>query len=203
MPDKVVSSLKHWLCSEGIYLHPALDIVEDEENGSGLRIIKFPGSEAIHQHDLLAQIPLTALLSSKSSSLTRNEALTTLPPNVELAVHLLHEMCQGERSRWYAYFSAFGKPPCLPFTWTLQAKEWVSGTELEYLASQQWEGFDTTRLRKLFTEGQVVKTLHLQSAHYVQQPTESLFIAAFCFVQSRAFWVDAYHRLALVPLADL
>lgn len=193
--------LLQWLQNAGTYLHPSLCISQDIERGSGIRIMKHPNTPIIEAEELLASTPVSALLSAKTSSLAGKADLQWLPPNAELAVHLLHEICLGSRSRWHTYLRYCGQPPDLPFTWSEEAKSWVKGTELEELAVQQWEGFDKERLQEVFD--QLQEDSVLQDNVYEIPLSLDLFVHAFCLVQSRAFGADAYHGLSMVPLADL
>lgn len=197
-----LQNLLQWLQETGTYLHPSLSVVRDTERGAGLRVVKRPNTAVIDAQDLLASIPVPALLSTKTSSLAhRASDLQHLPPNAQLAVHLLHEQCLGSRSRWAAYLKGCcAAAPCLPFTWSEEAKSWVRGTEAEHLAQQQWEGFDLVRLEEVFEQLQDDQILQ---DDYETPPSVHLLAHAFCLVQSRAFGCDEYHGLSMVPLADL
>lgn len=200
------AKLLAWLDAQDVLLHPALDIAH-QDDGRGLCISKTSGSEAIAPGTLLAQIPLTALLSAKSSSLptsaSAEQVLRDLPPNARLAVHLLHEWCLGTQSAWFDYIQCFAvrEAPSLAFTWSAEVRSWLRHTELESIGMAQWEGLDTRRLEQLFMS---LETSGIFSrSPYEEIPSATLLIRAFCFVQSRAFWVDNYHTICFVPLADM
>lgn len=201
-----IVKLLAWLDVHEVFLHPALDIAQ-QDDGQGLCIHKKSGSEAIAPGTLLAQIPLSALLSAKSSSLQASglaeQVLRDLPPNARLAVHLLHEWCLGSQSAWFDYVQCFTTrdAPSLPFTWSEEVRSWLRYTELETIGNAQWEGLDTSRLEQLFIS--LKQSGIFLGSRYEVMPSAALLVQAFCFVQSRAFWVDNYHTICFVPLADM
>ena len=112
-----------------------------------------------------------------------------------LAVALMAERGLGERSAFYGYLRCLPLQEPLPHTWDVELRnELLRGTEIDA------ETVDARRddLALIF-ERVVSPALRGSSV----RADEAAFVAAHTIVESRAFFVDARHGVALVPLADM
>jgi hypothetical protein len=167
-----------WLRDHGVHLHDSLSI----EDPAGDLHIQLKAQHEILPNELLACIPLSCVLSAKSSALVFD---ALLPPDMELATCLMHEMLLGSTSRWSGYIAMLPDRVPLPFGWDTRA--------LKYLLQQR------EMVRSIFACH--VRPLLLRHHPHVEM---EVFSRACMLVWSRAFIVDeTYHRLAMVPLADL
>lgn len=108
-----------------------------------------------HDPTAVCQIPKTALLSARTSSLPPSVLPFTRPTTshtiFHLALALLHELRLGSGSRWYGYLQSLPRRTVmLPLFWGIdelggedgkEARRWLVGTEAERdLAGKDKEG---------------------------------------------------------------
>jgi hypothetical protein len=85
----------------------------------------------------VASIPLSAILSIRSSSLSSSYLCPD--PALSLATHVLHEFSLGTRSSFWGYLQSLPDPaPQLAAFWPETARKWTKGTELGRLLSNEW-----------------------------------------------------------------
>lgn len=173
----------------------------------------------------VAKIPKSACLSHRTSSLTvPSDRLDDLPPAIRLAVHVAHELALGADSVWAEYLDACPSSPVpVALLWDpvedQDALAWLRGTAVE--REMRKLGYDKVRTRTdVHALGQLClpeKSLpaqrwierfynecagNLYATASVSRPSLPLFLHACSLVASRAFQIDTYHTLALVPFAD-
>ena len=218
-----LTTIKSWLLQTGVQLHSSFKIALSQDAAvheglaeamdympRSLGIFLQPHSPFIPIGTVVASIPLHAVLSPRNSALA---AMMTIqdddelsnwpnPSTYILATHLLYEMLLGPRSRWQGYIASL---PCfdigsvtVAYRWQDEALQWARGTEIERVLAREPDS-DTT-LTSFFN-------LHahpmIQAANADLQPTLERFTTAHVLVSSRAFVVDLYHGLSMVPLADM
>ncbi|BGO88554.1 hypothetical protein NBRC10512_004653 [Rhodotorula toruloides] len=152
----------------------------------------------------VGRIPKSLVLSHRTSSLLLDDSahstLDSLPPALRLAVHVAHELRLGPHSRWHVYLASCPTEEVpVALLWDDgEASTWLEGTQVECEARRL--GMNRSRLRDFYTS--TALPLFTQLANSAT-PSFETFARAYSLVSSRAFQVDAYHSLALVPLADI
>ncbi|KIP05485.1 hypothetical protein PHLGIDRAFT_119783 [Phlebiopsis gigantea 11061_1 CR5-6] len=219
-----LSPLLDWCADNGIWIDRRIAVVEDVDNG-GLRVqqqSRFP----IGAHETLVTIPKTAVLSVRSCSFA--EVIPVVPyghgARLGLSLAVYGELLLGERSRWFGYLQSLPRATVgIALLWgtgeawadSIQGQEVTSdgrqaavlaaGTEIE----REFRGEDGENImdevRQYYT-GVVAPALSSPSPsrQFTSPPALSFsgFLHAYSLVSSRAFLVDAYHSLAMVPIAD-
>jgi hypothetical protein len=153
----------------------------------------------------VASIPKLACFSHQTSSLkflncNFSSLISTLPlnhqPVIQLTIHLTHELSLQSTSTWYPYLNLIAQPEHtqpqlihLQVNHIPEIQSWLQGTEIE----------------QLLNNGLIISFSQLQNIHnsFNLAYPWSLFLKAFIIVSSRAFQIDNFHQLALVPIADL
>ncbi|KAF7314791.1 SET domain-containing protein [Mycena kentingensis (nom. inval.)] len=147
----------------------------------------------------LVRIPRQSVLSTKSSPISG-----LIPPNpygrgaqLSLALALAVEIANGERSAWYGYLQSL--PREIPgLFWAggaggTSTARWLNGTEAGRLS----RGLEA-EIEEYYQEVALSVFCKLRTP----TPTLDAFRHACGLVSSRAFLVDAYHGLSMVPIAD-
>ncbi|GAA5845597.1 hypothetical protein JCM5353_005707 [Sporobolomyces roseus] len=196
-------SLREWLIQNNVYLDQRLSI----KTVPSLRVV---ANLAIEPNSTVARIPKSLVLSHRTSSLSRllpafPSFLHHLAPTVQLSIYVLYELQLGDRSRWKGYFDHCPKETVdIGLLWEEEgnARNWVKGTELE--RELRRIGITKTLLSTIFNTVvlPLFSALPSTSSLPLKPPRLDTFLYAYSLVSSRAFQVDTYHALALVPLAD-
>ncbi|CAA7260429.1 unnamed protein product [Cyclocybe aegerita] len=173
------------------------------------------GRHLIHPHQTLVKIPKDSVLSVRNCSLAGSIPFAPygLDAQLSLALALFVELLNGRQSRWYGYLQSLPNPLVdLPMFWDRrlgtndddcedgsEALSWLSKTEVAKILDERTEHGSTkldevTRFYDQFAEPLLVRSRY--------SPTLMGFYRAFSLVSSRAFLVDAYHGLSMVPIAD-
>ncbi|CEQ38635.1 SPOSA6832_00093 [Sporobolomyces salmonicolor] len=195
-----MASLRSWLTQNDLHLDPRLELT-----GPPLHVV---ATAPIPPHSTLARIPKDTVLSHRTSSLTRSSpaaaaSLGTASPPLRLAVHVLLELLLGTQSRWAAYLEHCPTETVpIAFLWDDggEARRWVRGTQLERELRRL--GVSRSSLSAFFHSSVLPLLAPLTTLSSLPSPTIAAFLHAYSLVSSRAFQVDTYHTLALVPLAD-
>jgi hypothetical protein len=139
-----------------------------------------------------------------------------------LALILLHEIRLGEEGRYWGYVQSLPRSVGgLPLFWDEdgEGRRWLRGTDAEReLVKRKKSGMGLVRSLLCFLlvgrqsaddQGDVKRfydtTKHLltpTTAHPELSPLES-YLYAYSLISTRAFLIDIYHTLALVPFADI
>ncbi|KAK4055071.1 hypothetical protein OIV83_000351 [Microbotryomycetes sp. JL201] len=205
--------LARWLQENNVRWHNAIDFVP-EVGGScaGVGIVARAGfaPDMVRKSPSCGRfvsIPKTAVLSVRSSALS-GTALDSLPstsPALLLSTCLVYEMQLGPASRWHAYVESLGQEaPPIAALWPRhgEARAWAAGTQLE--RELQRAGVDAETIATFFEQHaepllvRASEKLSISATFALQD-----FLRAYSFVSSRAFVVDSWHGLSLVPLADI
>ncbi|KAL8281185.1 hypothetical protein RQP46_006543 [Phenoliferia psychrophenolica] len=156
---------------------------------------------------VVASAPKSATLSPRTSALAPH--LASLPtelaasPTLALASCVLYESLLGAQSRWSVYLAHLPRDvSAVAGIWASESApmQWVRGTELEREIARV--GVSHSTLSALYST-LLLPFLTPLLPPSAPEPTLDLFLAAYAHVTSRAFLIDTFHRLALVPLFDL
>ncbi|KAF9266038.1 SET domain-containing protein [Marasmius fiardii PR-910] len=221
-----LTSLLRFCSQQNIKIHHSLEIAyhkeEDGESSDSIGVFLRNdvelGIEGIPEGTPVAFIPKSAVLSVKSTQLLDHlrglDGGYSLAPcgigiqsQLELTLAMLLEEMKGPSSQWHLYLQSLPRNRVeLPLFWSLSfalgeiedgkdkqmALTWLRGTELE----RQLRSGSNVSLDDLNTFFSTVVLPITQDAKI------EAFYRAYSLVSSRAFVVDAYHGLAMVPVAD-
>ncbi|GAA5860373.1 hypothetical protein JCM8547_003481 [Rhodosporidiobolus lusitaniae] len=196
-----MDDLRRWLSGHGAHIDPRLVLVS-REGGNHVEALS-----PISAGETVARIAKTLVLSNRTSSLVVPphlvDRLEHAPPPLQLAVHVLHEMLCGSTSEWAIYLATCPSPDMVSIAalWPEdgEARRWSRGTQLEQ--ERKKLVIDEKTLARFFID--VAHAILSSGAPQSPSPTLASFRHAYILVSTRAFLVDAFHQLSLVPLADL
>lgn len=150
--------LFEWSRNVGISVHPSLRIIDSPYGGWGVISTSPIGLNELctcsqlashietlaEINDIVCQVPKSALLSTRSSSLPPILPVTkdlTSHSILHLALALLHEMRLEGKSKWYGYLQGLPRETIkLPLFWGIEGLcgddgkkglEWLTGSEVE------------------------------------------------------------------------
>ncbi|KAK7438183.1 hypothetical protein VKT23_018115 [Stygiomarasmius scandens] len=205
-----IQTLVTWCSKNGIWIHEKLQLLP--QNGG---IAVFSSEEVIPPSATLVKIPKSSVLSTKSTAVSHMMSASPygLEAQLELAVALYLELAKKESSRWYGYLQSLPNRVDLPVFWDVPSKDDIyedGGTAINWL-----EGTEVNRRLRYPSEKEenipsVIKSFYDNTAVPVflkcfgtsLEPQLHEFHHAYSLVSSRAFLVDAYHGLSMVPIAD-
>ncbi|KAJ7668445.1 hypothetical protein DFH06DRAFT_1321698 [Mycena polygramma] len=205
-----VASLLSWCAERGFWVDPRIQVI------SGVFGAAVTSRETTIPTDtVLVRIPRSSVLSVKSSSVS-----DLIPPHpygrgaqLSLALALSVELLIGSRSPWAPYLNSLPQEiPGIPLFWHGGANqpgppqsgsplEWLHGTE----ASKMLFGLgDSGSSLVSEIDEYFHRVAHPVYSKYSPETILSLceFYHAYSLVSSRAFLVDSYHGLSMVPIAD-
>ncbi|TFK65610.1 SET domain-containing protein [Pluteus cervinus] len=210
-----IYNLLLWCSDSGVLLDPRLRI-ETDSDGRNMRVCS--DAVSIPAQTIVVQIPRDSVLSAKSCSFS--EFVTLIPHGIgaqfTLALALYGEILRGRLSRWSAYIQSLPQDLVdLPIFWNVETSDtngidgaeglrWLCGTEVERRVGRlsDSQGGILEDMQDYFQT--VVIPLIMDHSDFFPHSSPSLqgFYRAYGLVSSRAFLVDAYHGLAMVPIAD-
>lgn len=191
-----VPAFEAWLRAHDVHMDEQLSISSTAEGQLGV----FAREDALIERDaIVAHLPLSLVLSARSSSLSRQLDGRRLSeqPVLELAAHLCVEMQLGAASPWQGYLVTLPRPENIHLAsrWSDEARAWLRGTELGRILA---DNLDAPTVLEAFYQQRVVPELPVSVSTTLEG-----FLHAHALVSSRAFVVDAYHGLAMCSLADV
>lgn len=221
-----------WCDKQGIAIDHRLGLRYTSYNPNSWSI-SIHASTSIPADSVVVTIPKSAVLSRKTSALSpflHSESERWLSDNpetvgLELSLCLLYERLLHSKSRFYPFLSILPRLPLpLPF-FQPNINPWLNGTETHRINSRAetayhlsnntdswvWEGHDygMCKAKALSYFHDVGIPVLGKSGLWGKNEAEHLdglegkFVACYTHVSSRDFIVDAYHGVALVPVAEL
>ncbi|KAK9835816.1 hypothetical protein WJX74_008600 [Apatococcus lobatus] len=193
MGQQDVDLFKTWLTRKAGSLHKDVEIRPTCDRGWCIYALA-----AIPESTVLSTIPKSALLSVRNGALADVLEQEKIGGGPGLIAAMLHEQQKGDKSEWWGYLQSFPERVYVPAFWSPEQLMGLQGTSLpDRLAA------DRVNLQDDFDS--IIRPLC--AAHPdLLDPAETTF-EAFCraatFVSSRAFGVDDYHGMSLVPVADI
>ncbi|KZT56793.1 SET domain-containing protein [Calocera cornea HHB12733] len=198
LPDPVLETLLQWFTDNNVWIDPRIQIASHParpEAGYGVyALADIPYGVPV------SKTPKTAVLSIRSCALSHRlyPLVKDIDANIALAVALLSEQLLGRVSRFWGYLQSFpegGADVAMFWQWKgedgEEALRWLKGTEAEGLMRGSLLG----DIEKVYE--QIVRP-----ALKEWQPTLEQFRQAYSLISSRAFQVDFWHGVGLVPVAD-
>ncbi|KAF8624488.1 hypothetical protein AX17_007117 [Amanita inopinata Kibby_2008] len=174
----------------------------------------------------LVRIPSHAVLSTQNCTLSEYipSSMYGLDAQLSLALALYIEILKDKSSRWFGYLQSFDKNVVdIPLFWQceigvgepsksrtddgLEALQWLRGTEAEKILRDPTENLRTLVEELDHYYDDVVEPFILEHRDQITKEFAVIstlhgFYRAYSLVSSRAFIVDAYHGLSMVPIAD-
>ncbi|THU98897.1 SET domain-containing protein [Dendrothele bispora CBS 962.96] len=208
-----IRTLVSWCTNNGIVIDGRLQI-QPENAAPGVTV--FSSEEFIPSSVTLVKIPKSSVLSVKSSSVASmiNTISYGLEAQLELALALYLEIAKGESSKWYGYLQSLPYKVDLPVFWDFESEDvdvytdgraalnWLEGTEVHKRLRLSTEGKESVlSIINSFYEDKIAPILSKCFGTF-PKPQLDEFYHAYSLVSSRAFLVDAYHGLSMVPIAD-
>ncbi|RXW22374.1 hypothetical protein EST38_g3487 [Candolleomyces aberdarensis] len=215
-----IDILLEWCRDQGIAIDPHLKLLPDSNDDIGV----FTGDleHDIPANETVVKIPKSAVLSARSCSLSEfiTPAFVGSEAQLVSSLALYSELILGPRSNWYGYLQSLPEKIDLPLCWELwvsnpdsrpdldledvgdmeDALQWLGGTEADKILTQN-NCLSSEDLQKYF-DSVVQPLLSAHSGEGSDHIGFSGFLRAYCLVSSRAFMVDTFHGLAMVPVAD-
>ncbi|KAF5322082.1 hypothetical protein D9619_002102 [Psilocybe cf. subviscida] len=226
--DARLSTLLEWCAENSILIDDRIQIryhgVETMQQGV------FAKDEFIPEKTTLVKIPKSAILSVKTSSMVHPlpQHHVGVAAQLSLSLALYIEILKETRSRFYGYLQSLPSGIVdLPVFWSVNkncertstntpdygdgpaALRWLSSTDSGDLLSHKTEnGMTLLDEVTFFYHAEALPAIgNLTAEHEAALPPTARpdllgFYRAFSLVSSRAFLVDAFHGLAMVPVAD-
>ncbi|KAG7662163.1 uncharacterized protein J8A68_004291 [[Candida] subhashii] len=218
-----VDSLVQWL-NENAYWRNDLIIKQSKFGGLGVFHPDNDDQEEDENDPLFLRIPKVNLLSPKNSFIYNllheyepsNPDIIISEGMYALVISVIYEYAQGEKSPWFAYlqsidFDASEIPICL---WDEQDKASLKNTEVDLLnmlnpkelINFYIEVINFAKLNQDIISIPSVLNIENPTPNTIQEKHHDKLLSFGKYIQSvisRAFSVDNYHGLAMVPAADL
>ncbi|KAL0040401.1 hypothetical protein WJX77_006166 [Trebouxia sp. C0004] len=166
---------------------------------AALHVTFVAAARDVPEYDTLCEIPKEAVLSVRNSAIANLIEEEQLGGGLGLILSIMYEVSIGARSKWHAYLQSLPSREYLPLFWQEGELALLQGTELAGKA-------DADRaLTQEDWETNILPLIHDAKYPMLNQAGMNLdlFRVAASWVASRAFGVDNYHGMAMVPFADL
>ncbi|KAF8315317.1 SET domain-containing protein [Clavulina sp. PMI_390] len=205
-PSTSLAIFVTWCQSNKIWIDPRIELRHVEPTGVGVYALS-----SIDAALTVVSIPKNRVFSTKSCSdsafLEQVRTAVTQDATLLLSLALVLELQLGNSSPWWGYFQTFPRSADLAVFWQVEAEEgksddsrnameWLKATELVKHISIATK-FTVPALDSFYDKVMEVENLPQDRPISIEQ-----LYHAFSLVSSRAFQVDAYHKVALVPIAD-
>ncbi|PFH50462.1 hypothetical protein AMATHDRAFT_47880 [Amanita thiersii Skay4041] len=208
-----IATLNAWCTLNGIEIDNRIKVYWNPDTGIGVR------SKHLYTppHTTLVRIPKDAVLSTRNCTLSEfiPSSPCGLAAQLALALALYIEILKGKISRWFGYLQSFyGNVVDIPLFWDREigvgessharledgkcALEWLQGTEAHKILNKLTDN----NITLIVVQPLIHRHRENISKRNAVEPTLHGFYRAYSLVSSRAFLVDAYHGLSMVPIAD-
>ncbi|KAL7279130.1 hypothetical protein ACG7TL_006970 [Trametes sanguinea] len=209
MSDTPLNAFLQWLEeSAGVSLAEGVSIVQSPDGSISVWADR---DEPIIHPETVASIPKATILSARTCALSQHVAWAPFGHGavLSLSLALYSEMLRGTESKWHPYLQSLPPTPVpiarlwgdqFAFSEDADAQEaarWIQGTEIQR-ELQDEDGSLLMEETHAFYKGEVQPLLDSLGLSTSAQG----FLHAYSLVCSRAFLVDAYHGLSMVPVAD-
>lgn len=198
-------SFLHWV-HQNAFVRQELQVKELNLGGLGVFI---PDLLVLDEDPLLMRIPKSNILSCKNASIY-NLLVDYSFDKVDISsgifgliISVAYELSYGPKSPWYPYFSTWSIDTSFtpPFMYSSKDKSNLKNTDFDYLGL-----LNSTEFDDFYAE-----CIRFAKIHESLVPIPTIFSKAdplyfsklFTSITCRAFVVDNFHQLSLVPFADL
>ncbi|KAH9811753.1 hypothetical protein DFH28DRAFT_420012 [Melampsora americana] len=209
-----------WCKTNELQLHPSLQIIQLQPSTSStidqqysIRLIKsnYIKESFISKDTIVASIPKSICLSHRTSSLNLQKIKSECQCEVSktssliLTQHLLHEIKLNQESKWSPYLSIIlpssnrSRPRLISLLEPNLIQDYFKGTEIE----RCFKSDQTIKYESLLHFYQSHLFIETDDDQHEDQAEWETFLDAYLIVSSRSFYIDNFHTLALVPIADL
>ncbi|ORY22561.1 hypothetical protein BCR39DRAFT_551262 [Naematelia encephala] len=164
-------------------------------------------------------VPKSCILSHQTASfstihplpLNADEEFQSSDYILHLAACLLHELRLGEASRWYGYLQILPRSiVMIPTFWEVEelagldgakALEWLRGTEGDKeLRRKVGDGLGMAAIQEYYS---AIQSFFPSTPSHPCPSPFSAYVYALSMVSTRAFVLDAYHTIGIIPFVDL
>jgi hypothetical protein len=188
--------LVSWMIDNSIDLSRSLRLQESPLGGIGVF-----ANKKIDKNSVLLSVPKDCVLSPATCGISNLLEEHEIDGMIGLTVAYMFEKSQGTSSPWYSFLESFDyepSPMSLPRFWTEQEQEWLKGTELEAIG-----GLEEEEVSSVYEE--IVGPFIEENKEFFKEEFRSYeaYANSLMAVCSRAFEVDIYRGLSLVPGACL
>ncbi|OUM55207.1 hypothetical protein BVG19_g4701 [[Candida] boidinii] len=195
-----------------------VSVMPSKFGGLGVFAKKYIDGGEEENDNVLLRIHKSCILSPKTSCISNLLYDANLSGMTALVIAFLYEKSQGEKSPWYDYINSINYytddekkqylvAPCL---WEDNEKSLLIGTEAEILGITDPEEVERNFAISIQFAKDVKDILPIPFELSLEKGDNDenknkfhLFTAITFAIVSRAFSVDRYHEIALVPAADL
>ncbi|TFY72295.1 hypothetical protein EVG20_g706 [Dentipellis fragilis] len=208
-----ITALLAWCAENSVSIDSRIELVDDPDTGisvhSGCAPIPCPSS--------LVTIPKSAVLSAKSCFLSAliNHVPYGIGAHLALAFAVHSELLRGRESRWFGYLQSLPREDDgvgIALFWGSdlvsgendlasadgrEARRWLVRTQASTHLRSETGASITDQVRDWYHD-----VVHPRLAALGLPTTLRGFCHAYALVLSRAFVVDSFHGLAMVPVAD-
>ncbi|DBA84491.1 TPA: hypothetical protein ACH3X1_006110 [Trebouxia sp. C0004] len=194
-----LDGLEAWMHDKGIVWNSSTSTVTLCGGTNGELGFAVAAARDVPEYDTLCEIPKEAVLSVRNSAIANLIEEEQLGGGLGLILSIMYEVSIGARSKWHAYLQSLPSREYLPLFWQEGELALLQGTELAGKA-------DADRaLTQEDWETNILPLIHDAKYPMLNQAGMNLdlFRVAASWVASRAFGVDNYHGMAMVPFADL
>ncbi|KTW29185.1 hypothetical protein T552_01142 [Pneumocystis carinii B80] len=186
-----INILMKWLKDKNIYIHSGIKLGKRDD---GFFVYT---EKMLKKNTIILKVPKNAILSPKTSLLSHLLDITKIPSILCLCIVYMYEKSLGQKSPWYGYLQIMPDKVDIPKLWNHE-KNWLKGTEIEYVG-----GLDISELQSAYNE--LILPFIKKNKEILDQNvfTYNNFLKAVSVVRSRVFEIDNFHKLGLVPFADM
>ncbi|KAG4303960.1 hypothetical protein PORY_002613, partial [Pneumocystis oryctolagi] len=174
MHEEKIEILMNWIRNNRIFVHSSIALSKQDD-----------------------KVPKNVILSPKTSKLSYILSNSKIPDILNLCIAYMYEKNLGQKSLWYGYLQIMPEKVDIPKLWD-DEKNWLKGTEIEYIG-----GLDITELHQAYEN--LIRPFIKENKKILDPNifTYNNFLKAISVVRSRAFEIDNFHGLGLVPFADM
>ncbi|KAL2911676.1 hypothetical protein HK105_208835 [Polyrhizophydium stewartii] len=189
-----LAAIEEWMADNHIvYDRTRMRVRSSERGGFSVEALDDTSEDTV-----LCMIPKAAVLSVRNCAIADLLEECGLSGMLGLAVAIMFERSKGDSSPWGPYLAALPEHENIPMFWTETQLSELQGTGF---ASQL--PIDIKNLEDDYAEHVAPLIAAHPDIFDKHASTLRCFMAATSIATSRAFNVDAFHGISIVPLADL
>lgn len=211
-PEVSLEILKTWLHENGASLHNDVEIrirKEDASVGSISNKVAFGvyAKNEIDEDVILCNLSRNCILSCKNCGIADLLEMSGLDGYFGLTIALMYELALDERSAWYGYLQSLPKEVDIPLFWNREQVDFLGliddDLSMKILMDKKHISEEYNTVVKDFLDSNV--DVFKYQGLDINGPLFSLeqFKYATALATSRAYEVDNYHGVAMIPFVDI